>query len=162
MSRPTEPTDEMIQALCMLLMEGISMRQICRRDDMPRRSTVNYWLFAAGKYPDNPKYEQHRKFADQSVRAREIGMLELADEALEIAHDGSLDELEDGRIDHEHVNRSRLRIDTIRWYTKVFARKQFGDHIDVSSTDGTMSPRKGLNDFYADQAEAGSDTQSDT
>jgi hypothetical protein len=58
----------------------------------------------------------------------------MADEVLEIADDGSNDwmdkEAKSGRLmrtlDHEHVQRSRLRVDARQWLMERFAPDRFG------------------------------------
>ncbi len=57
----------------------------------------------------------------------------LFDEALEIADDASGDWStdKDGKktLDHEHVQRSRLRVDTRKWAAGKLAPKRYGDKL---------------------------------
>jgi hypothetical protein len=60
----------------------------------------------------------------------------MADQLLEIADDGSGDYRLDSHgnlvVDHEHIARCRLRIDTRKWYLAKLAPKRYGDKVDVN------------------------------
>ena len=61
----------------------------------------------------------------------------LFDEALEIADDASGDcTVRDGKkvLDHEHVQRSRLRVDTRKWAAGKLAPKKYGDRATMEHT----------------------------
>jgi hypothetical protein len=136
MSRPSEYSAERAAEICDLLAEGLSLRQIAARDGMPTKTTILRWL----THPD------HADFRAQYARAREAQTEHFADEILEIADDGSNDwmerETEKGDIqavvDHEHINRSRLRIDARKWLMAKLAPKKYGDKLqtEVSGPEG--------------------------
>lgn len=75
----------------------------------------------------------------------------MVDEMLDIGNDGSNDwmEIETARgfvkrvVDHEHVSRSKLRTDNIKWYVSKLAPKRYGEKLqtDVTNSDGSL---KGL------------------
>lgn len=73
---------------------------------------------------------------DKSIReayddARELQAESFLDETLDIADDVSADRLKNGRVNHEAVNRSKIRIDT-RWRAMgAMVKKRFGDHKHV-------------------------------
>ncbi len=83
--------------------------------------------------------------SDAYARAREFQMDVWADQLMEIANDSSKDHIEvetpDGRIekrfDHEHVQRSRLKIDTLKFLMSKYAPKRFGDKVAVDLTAKT-------------------------
>ena len=114
-------TKEVGDKICMLLMEGYSLRAICRRDDMPVISTVMLWL------------HRHEEFFAQYARAREVQAELLAEDVIEIADDSAGDrEVDEGGkeyTNHEVINRSRLRVDARKWYTSKIAIRRFGDRI---------------------------------
>ena len=77
---------------------------VCGDEDMPDKRTILRWLTES----------EHAQFCPQSARARERQGDALFDEALAIA-DAAEDDLitdDDGntRLNHEHVQRSRLRV----------------------------------------------------
>lgn len=111
----TSFTRKLGDIICKRLAEGESLRKICDSDDMPGKATVCTWLISTA-----PIYKD---FQDQYARAREIQRHLIEDECLDIADDGSNDwmerELPSGEtidvVNHEHVTRSRLRLDTRKW-----------------------------------------------
>lgn len=125
--RPSIYTPELAARICERLAAGESLRSICRDDDMPDGTTVYDWL------------KTNVEFSQQYAEARDKGLEAMAEETLQIADDGQNDwmdrELENGRIervvDHEHINRSRLRVDTRKWYLSKLAPKRYGDRLAV-------------------------------
>ena len=105
--RPSSYTDALAVKICRRIAEGESLRKVCLDSDMPDKMTVLRWL---------ANFEEKAEFRAQYARAREMQADALFDEALEIADDASGDwtTTEDGKkvLDHEHVQRSRLRVDT--------------------------------------------------
>ena len=79
------------------------------------------------------------------ARAREHQADAWVDELREIADDSSKDYIEvetpDGcierRFDGEHVQRSKLRIDTIKWLVGKHAPRRFGEKIELA-VSGTV------------------------
>ena len=87
--------------------------------DLPDKTTINRWR---NKYP-----EFREKFAQAKVSQIET----LVDEIIDIADDSSNDIVidENGKftINHENINRSRLRIDTRKWLSSKLVPKLYGD-----------------------------------
>lgn len=127
MGRPSDFTQETADAICLLLSEGVSLREICRAEEMPSKTTVFRWL---------SKFEA---FRDQYARAKEAGIEALAEDLLDIADDGSNDWIEransDGEksgvysVNGEAIARSKLRVDTRKWILSKLAPKKYGDRI---------------------------------
>lgn len=111
--RPTIYKPKTIQNICTRLAVGESMRSICRDENMPVLATVMYWLFD-GKHPE---------FLEQYNAARQIQAELYADEINEISDDGRNDYMlrkdKNGKqfyaTDNEHIQRSKLRVDTRKW-----------------------------------------------
>lgn len=107
--RPSDFTQEIVDAICDKIADGQSLRTICAADDMPARSTVFKWLADPAR----------SSFVDQYARAREAQAEALFEDILDIADDGSNDYVtkkrDDGSeyeaFDSEHVQRSKLRVD---------------------------------------------------
>ncbi len=122
---PARYGNEVRDTICNRIAEGQSLLQICRDEGMPTKKAVMKWL-------NDPKYAS---FVHQYAKARELQAEHLFDEMLDIADDGSNDwheiETKSGRlidvIDHEAINRSRLRIDTRKWYLSKVLPKKFGE-----------------------------------
>ena len=68
--------------------------------------------------------------------ARELQAESFLDEIIDIADDSENDRLENGRINHEVVNRSKIRIDTRKFAMGAMVKRRFGDtkQIDVGGS----------------------------
>ncbi len=130
--RPTTFSKEIAETICARMAEGESLRAICRDHYMPHRSSVYQWL------------RKNAAFADLYTQARELLVEHWGDELLEISDDGTTDYvIKKGRngteyeaVDQEHIQRSRLRVDTRKWLMSKLAPRKYGDHIDVEHTGG--------------------------
>lgn len=131
--RPTKYTRELGLEICERIAEGESLRSICQNEDMPVAKTIYNWLFD----------EDKKEFLHNYETARNVQAEIMFEELLEIADDGANDyverERQDGStydaVDSEHIQRSRLRVDTRKWYLSKVLPKKFGDKMDVT-TDG--------------------------
>lgn len=131
--RPTKYRNSVARAICLRLMLGQSLRSICDRKLYPSKVTVLTWL------------QKHEEFLTQYTQAREIQQEHYLEEMFEIADDASNDwmQTEHGeKLNNEHVNRSRLRIDTRKWAMERLAPKKYSakQSIDHISSDQSMSP----------------------
>ncbi|MCX7120111.1 MAG: hypothetical protein NTZ86_09670 [Legionellales bacterium] len=76
-----------------------------------------------------------KEFSDLYARAKRFQVEVIIDEILEIADDASNDSIvnEDGKsvIDHEHINRARLKIDTRKWLAAKLCPRLYGDKDDA-------------------------------
>jgi hypothetical protein len=96
---------------------------------MPHERRVRHWALDV----DHP-------FSPQYVRAREIGYIRMVDEMVEIADDASRDMVERSRddgssyttVDHDHIARARLRIETRKWLLAKALPKVYGDKSEVN------------------------------
>jgi hypothetical protein len=127
-------TPEIGDRICLGLMEGLSMPEVLKAPGMPGKSTVYGWL------QTNPEFKAKYR------EAREAQMYGLADDLMDIANDGRNDWMErngkDGTpgyvLNGEHVQRSRLRIDTIKFLLAKMLPKEFGDTVkaEISGPNG--------------------------
>lgn len=123
--RPSVITPELITEICVRISEGESLRAVCRDKAMPSRSTV------ARALQEIPEYRA------QYAQARELLYQHWAEELLEISDDGTTDYVtkvgrnghEYEAVDQEHIQRSRLRVDTRKWLLSKLMPKQFGDRV---------------------------------
>ena len=78
-----------------------------------------------------------KEFSDLYARAKRLQIEVIIDEILEIADDTSKDNVinEDGKstINHEHINRSRLKIDTRKWLAAKLCPRLYGDKEELVS-----------------------------
>lgn len=139
--RPTVFKRKVFNEICRRLAEGQTLREICRDESMPARSTVRGWVI-----------EDREGVSAQYARAEALGLEEWNDETLEIADDGSNDWMErrrkDGSIevalDREHVERSKLRIAQRNWVIARRLKGFSGRAEDKPGEDGAVTITGGL------------------
>ena len=115
--------------MCRLLSEGVPLREICRRGEgFPEWRTVYDWL------------ARDEKLAAAVARARDIGYDNMAEECLQIADGAGNDWMEregkDGAnmgwvLNGDHVQRSKLRIETRLKLLACFNPKRYGNKVAV-------------------------------
>ena len=121
-------SQDLADTICRELSSGRTLRDVCRDEGMPPESTVRLWAL-----------DDREGFAAQYARAREIGYHSMADELMEISDDGRNDWMERRGDDDagwvlngEHVQRSRLRVDTRKWALSKALPKIYGDKLDLN------------------------------
>lgn len=107
--RPSSYMPEVAEDICRLLMEGESLRQICKRPSLPAISTVMEWL------------QRHEEFREQYAHAREVQAELLAEDIINLSDAV----IEDGAA----VAKARLQVDARKWYASKLAPKRYGDRI---------------------------------
>lgn len=102
---------------------------------MPTCQTVYTWLRT---FP---------VFLDQYVRAKEDCADAFAEEMVEIADEASNDWMAANdpdnpgyKLNGEHINRSRLRVDTRKWIASKLKPKKFGDKVQTELTGKDGGP----------------------
>lgn len=102
---------------------GVSMRAIAAQEGMPSTTTILKWL------------RNNAEFALQYARAKEECIEMYAEEIISIADDTEGDRDRDGRINHENIQRSKLRVDTRKWLASKLKARKYGDRIEQRHTD---------------------------
>jgi len=125
-------TVEIAREICASLAEGVPLREICRREGFPEWRTIYDWMVkddaavAAGGGAG---------LSAAIARAREIGYDAMAEDCLRIADDASNDwmETEHGpRVNAEHIQRSKLRIETRLKLLAKWNPKKYGERLAVA------------------------------
>lgn len=134
LGRPSKYTTQIADVICHRLIGGESLRQICRDDGMPATGTVCRWL------SDNERFREQYRYA------REAQAEAIYDEMFDIADDARNDwmerETKNGGLvvvpNHEHISRSKLRINMRMWALARMAPKRYGDriHQELTGKDG--------------------------
>lgn len=113
----------MADTICENLVEGESLRAMCKRNGMPAVSTVCKWL---AQQPD---------FAKQYARARELQADTLADEILHISNTVKKGKRKVTKPTGEEITEAdmtehrRLQIDARKWLAGKLAPKKYGEKI---------------------------------
>jgi hypothetical protein len=133
--RPTTFTQELGITICNRIAGGESLRAICDDEGMPSKSSVFEWILDG----------KHQEFADQYAKAREIQAELLADEIFDISDDAKNDWMERQTdsgsyvvLNAEAIGRSRLRVDSRKWYLSKVLPKKFGEKVvnELTGKDG--------------------------
>lgn len=125
--RPSKFTPEIADEICARLAEGEPLRQICRDPHMPNWSTVYDWM------------DSDKAFSQRIARARERGEEAIAAECLDIADHAKNDWMEANgqdsegyRLNGEHIQRSKLRIETRLKLLAKWNPKKWGEKVDLN------------------------------
>jgi hypothetical protein len=135
-----------LEPLLAAIADGQTLRGYCKekRDQgafdaelHPAASTIRLWVVK-----DSPA-----GIAERYARAREAQAESWADDILELADDGRkdtfLDDKGNERVDHDHINRSKLRVDTRKWLMAKLHPRTYGEKVDVTS-GGEKVPAVGV------------------
>lgn len=129
LGRPCSFTQELGDRICEMLASGMSMRTACKEEDMPSMQTVFRWL------------RTNEAFCEQYTRAKAEAADALVEEMLDISDDGTNDWMEvhdkEGnavgyKVNGEHVQRSRLRVETRKWIAAKLKPKKYGEKVDLN------------------------------
>lgn len=148
--RPSKKTPEVVKTICDQLASGRPLTEICREIGIGYR-TVQDWMTA------------DEAVSADIARAREQGYEAIAASCIEIADDGTNDWMErksaEGDVigwalNGEHVQRSKLRIETrlkllAKWYPA-----RYGDKLEIES-NVTIKPVPSFAEMYATDLKPG-------
>lgn len=109
----------------LLLCETMSCAKACEKAEVPHST------FATWKAENKAIHERY-------ARANEHYISVLAQEIMDISDERPPKTIA-GSTDGGYVNDKRLRVDSRKWLLSKIAPKQYGDKLDLSSSDGSMS-----------------------
>lgn len=125
--RPTICTIAVMDEIIHRIGTGEPLRQICRDEHMPSFGAVYDWL------------ETDKDFSSRFARAREKGEEAIAQECLDIADNAKNDWMEANgqdsvayRLNGEHVQRSKLRIETRLKLLAKWNPRKWGEKVDLN------------------------------
>ena len=129
MGRPSDFSEETATTICERLIEGESLRAICKDDGMPHRSTVLRWLDA------------HPGFASRCAHARTL-QADLMDEMI---LDTAI------ACTAETAPADRVKISAFQWRAAKLEPKKYGDSSTLKHTGaiGHFDPTKLTNEQLA-------------
>jgi len=134
LGRPTGYNQEIAHEICEIIAntsKGLK-KLSAENEHWPDSTTIRRWIQA------------NEEFCRQYARAKLLQADYMAEEILEISDDGSNDFMADKdgnqRLDGEHVQRSRLRVDTRKWLAAKLAPKIYGDKQETNHgvADGSL------------------------
>ena len=125
--RPSSYDPVVAEKICELLSDGIPLREICRMEGMPPWRNIYFWM------------ARDEDLSAHIARAREMGYDNIAEECLDIADNSTNDWMDrefrnaHGKIevervaDTEHIQRSKLRIETRLKLLAKWKPEKYGD-----------------------------------
>ncbi|MGL6123766.1 MAG: hypothetical protein ACRC1W_12280 [Shewanella sp.] len=124
--RPSKYCPEIVELICeRVATHDMGLRQLTNMyDDMPDKVTINIWR------------RKHPEFRSQYAQAKCEQIEFLTEDILEIADESTNDwteylEKDTGvtgyKLNGDHVQRARLRIDTRKWLASKLAPKIYGE-----------------------------------
>ena len=125
-------TEERAAAILERIALGEPLRQICRDEGQPAWRTVYDWMM------------EEKDFATRFARARELGEDAIAQECLDIADNAANDWMEQfdaksestgWKLNGEHVQRSKLRIETRLKLLAKWNPKKWGEKVAIGGAD---------------------------
>lgn len=141
--RKSEYNQEIANKILDQIIEGKSLRTICKVRGMPHWSTIFKWIHDV------------EGFAEHYAHARAESSNALFEELLDICDNGTNDWMEKNakgndrtiwKAHGEHIQRSKLRVDTRKWALSKLQPKKFGEHFSTEHS-GTI----GLTDMSESQ-----------
>lgn len=131
-------TPDVASEICDRLANAEGLWSICRDPHMPSRQSVFNWV------------RDNEEFRARYEAAMAVSVDAMADDADHVSRDASRDYREiptrDGGVamqfDHEHVQRSKLIVDTLKWRAAVLAPHKYGDRVALQALDERGKPAR--------------------
>lgn len=129
--------------ICARIADGEPLRAITREDGMPQWRTVYTWL------------DEDAEFKARFAGARDIGFDAIAEEALEIADtpmEGVKTEysaMGTKETREDMLGHRKLQIETRLKLLAKWSPKKYGERVDHTSSDGSLSPKPSIIELVA-------------
>lgn len=124
-------TPELANTICLRIMEMQTLDKICQDPRMPSKRTLIKWLADPSR----------ADFREMYYYARRVQAEMYVDQAMDIANDTDNDwqqtfnkkgEPNGWKPNNEAIQRSKLKIDTIKWNAAKMMPRIYGEHLDVT------------------------------
>ena len=143
---PRDDSPEIKAQILALIADKNSLNKIAKMEGMPSLPTIYVWL------------QEDEAFFKNYARACEDRADAIYEETIEIADDATNDWMvrngKDGEaswvLNGEHVQRSRLRIDTRKWFLAKMNPRKYGEKIEVAQS-GTIHHAHHFNESVLSQ-----------
>ena len=156
--RPSLFTQEIADEILERIIEGESLRAICKDEHLPNIVTVVRWVSAG--YKDDAQ-EHLKEFCKQYAHARELQSEVQFEEALDEAREAVrlvAIEADDSRKGSAVVQAQKLVVDTIKWRTGKMSPKKYGELVKLEHSGKVDSETTLIiKDFTGDEAESEDD-----
>ena len=125
MAYSQEEIDSIFNIICDRIIEGESVKTILRDENMPSSKTFWKWL------------NEDKEKVNQYARAKEL-YAESVFEDIMLISDGTGDDIlidEEGKeqVNHQVIQRDRLRVDSRKWALSKMNPKKYGDKLETDN-----------------------------
>jgi len=133
MAYSKEQIKEVFNNICLKIgVDGMALRNVLKLDGMPSGETFYKWL----NEDENKTKQYARACNDRSDNIFE-DVLNIADSA---ADDVIIDKDGNEVVNHNVIQRDRLRVDTRKWYLSKLNPKKYSDKIQVDTSEFKEQP----------------------
>lgn len=137
MAKPRELTDDLKKQVLDFVLEEIALSSISLRK--ATHNAMGFFKLDSLKHNTVLKWINDFDYHDQYAGARETRAENIFEEIIDIVdcedHDMGIDDNGNPRVNHDVIQRDRLRVDARKWMLGKMQPKKYGDKLDVT-TDG--------------------------
>ena len=126
--RPTKYSQKLADIIYEKLAQGISLRTVCKSEELPDIATVFRWLREREEFRN-----QYARAKEESAEAMNETLQDLGDDAIRLSQEV------DSKASNAVVQAVKLKADNMKWAMSKMKPKKYGDKIDVTS-DGKALP----------------------
>jgi len=154
----TKYNEKLAEKICELIAtSSMGLREICKTNDFPDHATIRRWIKSNRKL--NNEDDKEVGFCDLYARAKLEQADLLVEEMFDIADDGTNDwekrHHPDGSeyyaLNAEHVQRSRLRVDTRKWAASKLHPNKYGDKQQIDHTNKGAAFKSGPESYTKEE-----------
>ena len=146
LGRPVIFSDAVMRAICDRLAEGQMLKDICRAPGMPSERAVRQRVV-----DDEVFHARYQRAKEQSNEVMEDEIREISDDS---SGDMTIDEKGRPVVDHENINRSRLRVDARKWILAKRNPARWGDSQRITGILEVAQQRPDLSKLSPQELEA--------
>lgn len=136
-----EFTDELKKEILDYVMEEISLSSLSLRK--ATRKAIGFFKLEGLSHTTVLDWINKLGYSDHYASARETRAENIFEEIMDIVdcedHDMTLDENGNPRVNHDVIQRDRLRVDSRKWMLGKMQPKKYGDKLDVTSDGEKVS-----------------------
>jgi len=124
MAYSEEDKKRIIDDICESISNGLSLRKSLLRDGMPKRNTFFEWIDA-----DVNKSNQYARACEERAELIFEDILHIADDTTKDTKTVDIGGVEIEQINHDAIQRSRLKVDARKWMLSKMMPKKYGERM---------------------------------
>lgn len=131
-------TPEVMDEICLRLMDGETLSAICRDERMPARPTVHLWVLQDADF--RKRYIAARDAQADTWVDETIDIADTTEEGTKTTTRGTGDKAVTETVTADMVEHRRLRVAARQWAAAKNAPKKYGDRIQAEHTGRDGGP----------------------